>query len=210
MIEVSWPLCVAISLVRIATLAQHMAVVLSCSIAQGAAAGLATVSGVCSGPVVRTLVAALGLGAPVRASKSPDIALQVVGATHLADLGLQWLRTPQGPLAIPGTSPKRLARKFFDGALSKLCSPKTVLFYLAFLPQFVVPGTRHVGLSLLVIGRVFAFLGWMVEAPPGFVAAAHIHWLRLHPQSLAWLFRVSSAVLLGLGLCLQLPLQWSL
>ena len=208
MIEVNWLLFVATSLVLIVTPGQDMTLVLSRSIAQGAAAGLATVTGVCSDLVVHTLVAALGLGALVRASESLYLALRFVGAAYLVYLGLQLLRTPQGPLAIPGTAPKRLARMFFDGALSNLCNPKIILFYLAFLPQFVVPGARHAGLSLFVLELVFALLAWMVKAPLGFGAATLTHWVRLHPRSLAWLFRVSGVVLLGLGL--QVALQWSL
>lgn len=207
MIEVNWLLFVATSLVLIVTPGQDMTLVLSRSIAQGSAAGLATVTGICSGLVVHTLVAALGLGALVRASESLYLALQFVGAAYMVYLGLQLLRTPQGPLAIPGTAPKRLARMFFDGALSNLCNPKIILFYLAFLPQFVMPGARHAGLSLCVLGLVFALLAWIVKAPLGFGAAALTHWLRLHPRSLAWLFRISGAVLLGLGL--QMALQWS-
>jgi threonine/homoserine/homoserine lactone efflux protein len=208
MIEVNWLLFVATSLVLIVTPGQDMILVMSRSIAQGAAAGLATATGVCSGLVVHTIVAALGLGALIRASESLYLALQFAGAAYLAWLGLQLLRAPQGPLAIAGMAPKRPARMFFDGALSNLCNPKIIIFYLAFLPQFVAPGASHAGLSLFVLGLVFALLAWMIKAPLGLGAAALTHWLRSHPWSLAWLFRVSGAVLLGLGLqmAVQRPL----
>jgi len=208
MIEVDWPLFVAASLVLIVTPGQDMILVMSRSIAQGAAAGFATASGVCSGLVVHTAVAALGIGALVRASESLYLALQLAGAAYLAWLGLQLLRTPQGPLAIQGAAPKRPARMFLDGALSNLCNPKIIVFYLAFLPQFVAPGAGHAGLSLFVLGLVFALLAWLVKAPLGLGAAALTGWLRAHPRSLTWLFRSSGAVLLGLGvqMALQRPL----
>jgi threonine/homoserine/homoserine lactone efflux protein len=208
MIEVNWLLFVATSLVLIVTPGQDMILVMSRSISHGAAAGFATATGVCSGLVVHTVVAALGLGALIRASESLYLALQFTGAGYLAYLGLQLLRAPQGPLAISGTAPKRPARMFFDGALSNLCNPKIIVFYLAFLPQFVAPGASHTGLSLFVLGLVFAMLAWMVKAPLGVGAAALTGWLRSHPQSLVWLFRASGAVLLGLGLqmALQRPL----
>lgn len=208
MIEVNWLLFVATSLVLIVTPGQDMILVMSRSIAQGAAAGLATATGVCSGLVVHTIVAALGLGALVRASEPLYLALQFAGAAYLAWLGLQLLRVPHGPLAMAGAAPKRPARMFLDGALSNLCNPKIIIFYLAFLPQFVAPGASHAGLSLFVLGLVFALLAWMVKAPLGLGAAALTHWLRAHPQSLAWLFRVSGVVLLGLGLqmAVQRPL----
>jgi threonine/homoserine/homoserine lactone efflux protein len=208
MIDVDWLLFVAASLVLIVTPGQDMILVMSRSIAQGALAGFATASGVCSGLVVHTAVAALGIGALVRASETLYLALQLAGAAYLAWLGLQLLRTLHGPLAIQGAAPKRPARMFFDGALSNLCNPKIIVFYLAFLPQFVAPGASHAGLSLFVLGLVFALLAWLVKAPLGLGAAALTGWLRSHPQSLTWLFRSSGVVLLGMGvqMALQRPL----
>ncbi|HSI50261.1 MAG TPA: LysE family translocator [Ideonella sp.] len=200
MIEVNWLLFVATSLVLIVTPGQDMILVMSRSITQGAAAGLATATGVCSALIVHTVVAALGLGALVRASEPLYLALQFAGAAYLAYLGLQLLRAPQAPLAMAGATPKRLAQMFFDGALSNLCNPKIIVFYLAFLPQFVAPGASHAGLSLFVLGLVFAVLAWLVKAPLGWGAASLTQWLRAHPQSLVWLFRVSGLVLLGLAL----------
>lgn len=84
MIEVDWPLFVAASLVLIVTPGQDMILVMSRSIAQGAAAGFTTASGVCSGLVVHTAVAALGLGALVRTSETLYLALQLAGAAYLA------------------------------------------------------------------------------------------------------------------------------
>lgn len=205
MIEVNWPLFVAASLVLIITPGQDMVLVMSRSIAQGAAAGVATATGVCSGLVVHTVAAALGLSALIRASEWLYLGLQLAGAVYLAYLGVQMLRTPQGPLAIVGSALKRPARMFFDGALSNICNPKIAVFYLVFLPQFVAPGAPSAALSLFVLGLAFAVLSLGVKVPVGLGAAGLSTWLRSHPQSLVWLFRTSGAVLLGLGL--QLALQ---
>jgi len=118
MIEVNWLLFVAASLVLIVTPGQDMILVMSRSIAQGAVAGVATATGVCSGLVVHTVVAALGLGALIRASEWLYFGLQLGGAAYLAHLGLQLLRAPQRQLEIAGSAHMRPARMFFDGALS--------------------------------------------------------------------------------------------
>jgi threonine/homoserine/homoserine lactone efflux protein len=208
MIEVDWLPFVVASLVLIVTPGQDMILVISRSIAQGAVAGMATATGVCSGLVVHTVVAALGLGALIRSSEALYLGLQFAGAAYLAYLGLQLLRAPQVPLAIAGSARVRPVRMFFDGALSNLCNPRIAVFYLAFLPQFVAPGASHAVLSLGALGFVFAGLALMVKGPIAFGAAALTHWLRAHPQSLVWLFRSSGAVLLGMGLQLlvQRPL----
>ena len=205
MIEVNWLLFVAASLMLIIVPGQDMILVMSRSIAQGAVAGVATAAGVCSGLIVHTVVAALGLGALIRASEWLYLGLQLAGAAYLAYMGLQLLRAPQQQLAIAGSAAKRPARMFLDGALSNVCNPKIAVFYLAFLPQFVAPGSTHATLSLFVLGLAFAVLALLVKGPIGLGAAALSSWLRAHPRSLIWLFRSSGAVLLGLSL--QLALQ---
>jgi threonine/homoserine/homoserine lactone efflux protein len=204
MIEVNWLLFVATSLVLIITPGQDMVLVMSRSIAQGAAAGVATLSGVCSGLVVHTVIAALGLSALIRTSEWLYLALQLGGAVYLVYLGAQLLRAPQSELAIPLPALMRPTRLFFDGAFSNLCNPKIAVFYLAFLPQFVAPGAAHATLSLFVLGLAFAVLSLLVKGPIGLAAAGLSTWVRAHPQSLVWLFRASGVVLLGLGLHLAL------
>ncbi|GAA0741392.1 LysE family translocator [Ideonella azotifigens] len=208
MIEVNWLLFVGASLVLILTPGQDMILVMSRSVAQGAVAGLATATGVCSGLVVHTALAALGLGAVIRASAWLYLGLQIGGALYLAHLGLQLLRVPDQPLAMTSAAPQRPARMFLDGALSNVCNPKIAVFYLAFLPQFVAPGASHATASLFALGLAFALLALLVKGPIGLGAAALSGWLRAHPRSLVWLFRCSGVVLLGLGaqLMLQRPL----
>src|SRR5690349_6037341 len=87
MIEVNWLLFVAASLMLIIVPGQDMILVMSRSIAQGAVAGVATATGVCSGLVVHTVVAALGLSALIRASEWLYLGLQIAGAAYLAHLG---------------------------------------------------------------------------------------------------------------------------
>lgn len=206
MSDVNWLLFVAASLLLIVTPGQDMVLVVSRAITQGARAGLATAAGVCSGLVVHTAGAALGVGAVIQASPTLYGVLQAVGAGYLAWLGLQLLRAPGAPLAMTGEGAlhKGPQRLFVDGALSNICNPKIAVFYLAFLPQFVAPGATHATLSLAVLGLVFAGLALLVKGPIGLGAAALSGWLRLHPQVLAGLFRVSGAVLLALALQLML------
>ncbi|MBS0447370.1 MAG: LysE family translocator [Proteobacteria bacterium] len=208
MIEVNWLLFVAASLVLIVTPGQDMILVMSRSIAQGAVAGIATATGVCSGLVLHTVLAALGLGALIRTSHGLYLALQLAGALYLAYVGVQLLRAPPRPLAIGGAASQRPARLFVDGALSNLCNPKIAVFYVAFLPQFVAPDAAHAVLSLFALGIAFALLALAVKGPIGLGAAALSGWLRTHPRALVRLFRCSGVVLLGLAvqLALQRPL----
>lgn len=200
MIEVTWLLFVVASLVLIVTPGQDMILVMSRSIAQGAAAGVATAAGVSVGLVGHTLLATLGLGAILRTSGWLFLALKLAGAAYLVYLGLQLLRTRDHELALAGAAPRSLWRLFLDGALSNVSNPKIAVFYFAFLPQFVLPGAAHPTLSVFVLGLLFAALTFVVKGPVGLAAGALSGWLRERPRALTWLYRGSGAVLVGLGL----------
>jgi threonine/homoserine/homoserine lactone efflux protein len=177
-----------------------MILVMSRSIAQGAAAGVATAAGVSVGLVGHTLLATLGLGAILRTSEWLFLALKLAGAAYLVYLGLQLLRTRSHELAVAIAAPRTLRRLFFDGALSNVSNPKIAVFYFAFLPQFVLPGAAHPTLSVFVLGLLFAVLTFLVKGPVGLAAGALSGWLRARPRALTWLYRSSGAVLVGLGL----------
>ncbi len=198
--EVTWLLFIAASLILIVTPGQDMMLVMSRSIAQGAAAGVATAAGVSVGLVGHTLLATLGLGAILRTSEWLFLALKLLGAVYLVYLGVQLLRTKKHELAVSGGAPRSLGRLFFDGALSNVSNPKIAVFYFAFLPQFVRPGTSHPTLSVFVLGLVFAGLTFLVKGPVGLGAGLLSDWLRSRPSSLAWLYRTSGVVLLSLGI----------
>lgn len=198
--EVSWLLFIVASLVLIVTPGQDMILVMSRSIAQGPAAGVATAAGVSVGLVGHTLLATLGLGAILRTSETLFLLLKLVGAAYLVYLGVQLLRIRQHQLAVSAGAPRSLARLFFDGALSNVSNPKIAIFYFAFLPQFVLPGAAHPTLSVFVLGLVFAALTFVVKGPVGLGAGLLSTWLRQRPAVLAWVFRSSGAVLVGLGL----------
>jgi threonine/homoserine/homoserine lactone efflux protein len=199
MLEVAWWLFLATSLLLIITPGQDMVLVMSRSIAQGPAAGIATAAGVSVGLVGHTVLATLGLGAVLRTSEWLFVALKLVGAAYLIYLGVQLLRARPQPLDAAAGAPRSLGRLFIDGAFSNVSNPKIAVFYFAFLPQFVEPGAAHPTLAVFVLGLVFAALTFLVKGPVGWGAGRLSGWLRARPAVLAWVYRTSGAVLLGLG-----------
>jgi threonine/homoserine/homoserine lactone efflux protein len=204
MIDASWPVFVVASLVLIATPGQDMILVMSRSVAQGAAAGVVTAGGVSVGLVGHTMLATLGLGAILRTSEWLFVALKLVGAAYLIYLGIGLLRTRRSSLPIGAVAARSLGRLFVDGAVSNLSNPKIAIFYFAFLPQFVSPSARFPTLTVLVLGLAFAGLTFLVKAPVGVFAGKLSGWLRFRPGVLTWVFRSSGAVLVALGVRLAL------
>ena len=199
MLDAYWTLFTIASLALIALPGQDMILVMSRSIAQGARAGVVTAAGVSIGLVGHTLLATLGLGVILRTSEWLFLALKLVGAAYLVYLGVGLLRARRGSLAMEAAASRPLGRVFVDGAFSNLSNPKIAIFYFAFLPQFVAPSAQHPTLAVFTLGLVFAGLTFLVKAPVALFSGALSAWLRSRPGVLVWVYRLSGAILVGLG-----------
>ena len=199
MTDVSWLLFLAASLAVIVTPGQDMVLVLSRGIGQGATAGIATAAGVSSGLMLHTVLATLGLGALLHASEGLFFVLKIAGAAYLVWLGARLLISGAARLDIEATGRRPLRRVYTQGMLSNLSNPKIVLFYFAFLPQFVSASAAAPKEAIFAMGVAFALLTFLVKGPVGFFAGALSGWLRANPRTLSWIHRVSGATLLALG-----------
>ena len=199
MIEAAWPLFVLASLAVIITPGQDMMLVMSRSLTQGAAAGVATAAGVSMGLLGHTVLATIGLGAILQASEWLFLALKLAGAVYLVYLGVTLIRVKRAELDTGAGARRSLGRLFLDGALSNLSNAKIVVFYLAFLPQFVPVSAQQPTLSVFALGVAFAALTFLIKGPVGIFAGALSGWLRARPGVLTWIHRSSGAILIGLG-----------
>jgi threonine/homoserine/homoserine lactone efflux protein len=157
--------------------------------------------GVCLGILVHTALAALGLGAILAASEGLFFALKIVGAVYLVYLGLQLLLS-RGPAASFAAAPARLRLRtlVWQGVLSNVTNVKVVVFFIAFLPQFVDPSSAHATRDLAFLGVLYAVLALPVKMAVGFAAGSLSDGVLRSPSALAWLQRIGGAVLVGLGL----------
>lgn len=202
--DIEWPLFLLASLAVIATPGQDMILVMSRSLAQGIRAGIVTAAGVSVGLLVHTLVATLGLGAVLQASENLFFGLKLLGAAYLFYLGVGLLRSSGQALAMTQLAPQSLNRLFWNGALSNMSNPKIIVFYLAFLPQFVSPAAQHPTWAMFGLGVTFAALTFLVKSPVGYFAGRLSGWFQQRPSALSWLYRCSGGMLLGLGVKLAL------
>jgi threonine/homoserine/homoserine lactone efflux protein len=98
----------------------------------------------------------------------------------------------------------RLQRAFVDGVVVNLLNPKTALFFLAFLPQFVDVGRPRVGTQIVVLGLVFVGLGIVTDGLYALGAGTAARWLRASPRFLASERWVSGGMYIGLGVAAAL------
>lgn len=184
--------------------------VLGVGASKGRRLGMAFGLGCATGCLSHTVLAALGVSAVLAASPVAFTALRVIGGAYLVWLGIGALRSRGGvgvPVRATGDAPDltdSATRQFFKGMLANAINPKVVLFFLSFLPQFVVPAQGHVPLQMAVLGVVFSLQAAVLFGALGWFAGGIGQWLQRRPRAGLWLDRVSGVVFVGLGLRMAL------
>ena len=127
----------------------------------GLRAGAVAALGIGTGILVHICAAALGLSALLAASATAFAAVKIVGAAYLVYVGISLLRTRRSDPSSPAVTlrPARLRSIFFQGFLTNVLNPKVALFFLAFLPQFVMADAPSKPLTFLFLGAIFDFNG---------------------------------------------------
>ncbi len=174
-------------------------------IAQGRQAALISTLGVCTGYVVHTVLAVLGLTALVYASETLFHLVRYAGAAYLVYLGIKALRsTSHFDLT---ADQRRLGKRrmFLTGMSTSVMNPKGILLFFAYFPQFVLPGAGNVAGQLFVIGTLFTVMCGLVYGTYGFFSGAIGERLSTAPRFAVLMKWLTGSVLIGLGVRLALP-----
>ena len=178
----------------------NVALIVANSLAFGARVGLVTVFGTIVGMIVQLSVAALGVTALFGALAEGFNTLRWLGVVYLLWLGVRDWRTPAGDLSrIAPVSPRRI---FTRGFLVSLTNPKPLVFYGAFLPQFLV-ADAPLGRQMAILSVTFVAIGFVVDSGWAFAGA--------RARGLVARFgrarnRLTGAILVGAGAALGLAL----
>jgi threonine/homoserine/homoserine lactone efflux protein len=175
--------------------------VLSVGMSRGRKQGMAFGLGCALGCLSHTLLAALGVGALIAASPLAFTLLKVAGGLYLIWLGFGALRSrggaKVGAAALPDES---LLRLFGKGLLANAINPKVVLFFLSFLPQFVVAARGDVAWQTAQLGLLFTLQGCLLFGLLGYFSGSVGAWINRKPRAGLWLDRIAGAIFVGLGL----------
>ena len=176
--------------------------VLSLGMARGRAQGVAFGLGCALGCLNHTLLAALGVSALIAASPPAFTALKIAGGVYLMWLGSQAIRNARVLGAPPaGKGPAEAPGKLFvKGLVANAINPKVILFFLAFLPQFVDSRRGHVAWQIAQLGVLFTVETVVVFGAIGWFAGAIGERLARRPAIGAWLDRVAGGIFVALGL----------
>jgi threonine/homoserine/homoserine lactone efflux protein len=137
---------------------------------QGRRTGLASVAGIHLGTLVHVAAATVGLSALIVASAVAFSAVKYAGALYLVYIGVRKLLGRDEPSLEPGRRRVSYRRAFVRGAVVNVLNPKTALFFLALLPQFIDADRGGVWSQALVLGLLFVALGLVTDS--GYALAA--------------------------------------
>jgi threonine/homoserine/homoserine lactone efflux protein len=130
---------------------------------QGRRVGLASVAGIHLGTLVHVAAASAGLSALIVASSLAFSVVKYAGAAYLVYLGIRKLLERDAETRVERER-EPLRRALVRGVIVNVLNPKTALFFLAFLPQFVAPDRGGVWSQALVLGFVFVGLGLVTDS----------------------------------------------
>jgi threonine/homoserine/homoserine lactone efflux protein len=191
---------IAASLVLLLTPGPSVLYIVTRSLSQGRAAGLSSVLGVQAGALVHVVGAAVGLSAIIASSALLFSVVKYLGAAYLIYLGIRALRSssPCAPAVDASTVPVK--ELFGQGFWVAALNPKTALFFLAFLPQFVTPAQGSAAFQLMMLGLLYVAMSCVIDTGYALLASRLRPWLLHHPVVWRREKYVSGSLYIGLGL----------
>ena len=180
-----------------------MLYILSYSIGHSRNAGLASAAGLATGGLVLVVAAVLGLATLFNVAPFVYLIVKILGAIYLIYLGIQMLLEKEStdkPSKIETVRRTPLIKVFWQGVLVEVLNPKTVLFFVAFLPQFVDGDSGSVAVQMLILGLLVpltAVPSDLVVAFTGGTIARSLARNRTASKLLNWL---GGLFLVGLGI----------
>jgi len=169
------------------------------SIHQGRRAGLASVLGIHVGTLVHIAAATAGLSALIVSSAVAFTAVKIAGAIYLVGLGLWTLFARRSETEVALGGEQNLRRAFAQGIVVNVLNPKTALFFLAFLPQFVDQDASHPAVQIAFLGVLFALLGLVTDSIWALAAGTAGGVLRRSTRFVRTQSYVTGTVYVGLG-----------
>lgn len=174
------------------------------SLVQGYRAGLISVLGLSTGALVHVVAATVGLSAILLASATAFGIVKFMGALYLIYLGIRALTVRPSASDISTPEADSLNRIFFDGVVVSVFNPKIAVFFLAFLPQFIIPEQGTIPHQFMFLGLIYVVLAVCTDGAYALFASSLRHFLNQRLM-LGPIPRFAGGfVYLGLGLSLAL------
>ena len=184
--------------------------IVSSALKSGVRAGIVAALGIVSGCFVHVFAAALGVGALLATSATAFTVLKWAGAAYLMWMGVKLLLAKGGGSSIvpAGESAEVVAvnlwRVFRQGFLTNVLNPKVALFFLAFVPQFIAPGTENKVTAFLLLGLLFNLNSLPINFGYAWLAGWATRRVGAVQRAMHWMDRAAGVMFVGFGLRLAM------
>lgn len=184
--------------------------IVSSALKSGVRAGVVAALGIVSGCFVHVFAAALGVGALLATSATAFSVLKWAGAAYLMWMGIKLLLAKGGGSAVvpAGVSAEAVSvdlwRVFRQGFLTNVLNPKVALFFLAFVPQFIAPGTEDKVTAFLLLGLLFNVNSLPINFGYAWLAGWASRRVGTVQRAMYWMDRAAGLMFIGFGLKLAL------
>ena len=183
--------------------------IVSSALKSGVRAGIVAALGIVSGCFVHVFAAAFGVGALLATSAAAFTVLKWVGAAYLMWMGVRLLLAKGGASVVPvagsaSQEPAELGRIFRQGFLTNVLNPKVALFFLAFVPQFIAPGTEDKVTVFLLLGLLFNLNSLPINFGYAWLAGWASRRVGTVQRAMHWMDRAAGVMFIGFGLKLAL------
>ena len=156
--------------------------IVSTGIGRGRRMAVASVLGIETGGLVHVLAAGAGLSAILARSAIAYSVIKYLGAAYLIYLGIKTLRSPEVDNVDVGANDRSWGQAYRRGVLVNAFNPKVALFFLAFLPQFVVPSQGGVALQIIGLGLLFIVIATVIDTTYALASGSIGRMLRRNPR----------------------------
>ncbi|GAB1820185.1 LysE family translocator [Herbidospora sp. RD11066] len=175
--------------------------VITNGVAAGRRAGVLAALGMSTGLAVHTVAAAFGFGYLITRAPEALTVVRIAGAVVLLYLAYTTWKGSREPLETREVPRASLRRTYVMATLTNLANPKVILFYLAFVPQFVTRGEHAwpVTIQMLVLGLTFIVVGLMVDGTAGLLSGHLSERIARRPGFRTWMERVSAGIFAALA-----------
>jgi len=175
--------------------------VMARAIAQGVEGGIVAAMGLALGSMVHVAATVLGLSAVFTHSPTFHTIIKLAGAAYLVYLGINYWKSKleDKSEALKKTKQKPLFVVFKESVIVEVSNPKTALFFLALLPQFVMPESGPVAQQLLIFGLIVTVSALPCDVLVAVSSSKVADWLINNERAQQIQERVSGSILLGMG-----------
>ena len=194
------PIFLLAALILLLTPGPAVLYIIARSLDQGRLAGFISVLSIETGNFVHVLAATLGLSVLLASSPLAFSIIKYLGAAYLVYLGIRRLLFKESAIQAEAARSDSLGKIYRQGVTVAVLNPKTALFFIAFLPQFVDSTRGSVALQLLTLGCLFVLMAVCTDSAYSFLAGTAGRWLKGAPAFLRFERYVAGGIYIALGI----------